>query len=211
MKRARGTAKNGTRRYTQRARAAAAGQRRERVLQAAHDLLMTSSWDEVTLERVALRADVAVKTVVRQFGSKDALLVDCMRWRVPREAASRAVDPGDVEGAAHALAERYEEISPVVARFTPLEDKIPAVAQMLGLARAGHLDWLATVFAPWLPRRPSALRRARLAALFGATEMYVWHVWRRRLSWSRRVAQAAMLELLQSLTARWTREERKRA
>src|SRR5258706_4332197 len=126
---------NDSRRYTMRARASAVRERRERVLEAAYELLMTSSWEDVSLERVAQRAAVGFKTVVRRFGSKDALLIACIRWRAPRESAARAVDPGDVEGAARTLAERYEQMGHIVSRYLPLEDRIPAVAEMLSIAR----------------------------------------------------------------------------
>jgi AcrR family transcriptional regulator len=193
-----------------RARAAAVDERRERVLQAAHAMLVESSWDDVTLEGIARRAGVALKTAVRQFRSKEELLGAAIRWHAPREAAMRSVIPGDVEGAARVLAERYDEMSPVIERYRPLEDRISAVAEIFAFARDGHLQWLEQTFAPWLPARRSVVRRQRLAALFGATELYVWHVWRHRLGWSRRVAEGALFETLQSLVDRWSRKTARR-
>jgi AcrR family transcriptional regulator len=55
------------------ARADAAEQTRQRILQAALELFLTRDPDEITLEAIAERAEITLQTVLRKFGSKDAL------------------------------------------------------------------------------------------------------------------------------------------
>jgi hypothetical protein len=49
-----------------------------------------------------------------------------------------------------------------------------------------------------------------VAVLFGATEIYVWHSWRRHLGLSRDAAARAMRESLEALVDKWKREGRRR-
>src|SRR5689334_1090294 len=159
MERASTARKNGKRAYRMGVRAAAAEATTERILDAAVELFMGASYDQVSLEAVAQRANVSLPTVLRKFGSKDALLVACSRTRSGREWDQRVVTPGDVRGAARILAGRYEELLPMWKRYLGLEERYPAIAQALGEVRRGHLVWLAEVFAPFLPRREGPARK----------------------------------------------------
>jgi AcrR family transcriptional regulator len=185
-----------------RTRAAQLSERREAILTAAYDLFSVTPFDEVSLARVAARAGVGTKTVLRAFGSKEGLVAQCGEWGSGRESTLRVVSPGDMRAATRVLAARYDQTMDAVRRYVELEDRMPMVGAVLRRARADHRDWLAQVFAPWLPARGAA-RSRRLAALFGATEIYVWWSWRRRLGMSRALAEATMLEMLEALIARW--------
>lgn len=188
--------------YRMRSRADAAAATGGRIREAATALFWELPYDEVSLDAVAARAGVSLPTVLRKFGSKDALFVECARVASAREAESRAVAPGDVRGAVHVLASRYEQIQPVWKRLLELEGRFPAVAQVVAGARQGHLAWLATVFDPFLPRRGGKRRARRLAALFAATEIYVWWTWRAHLGLDAREAEQTMLETLRALIGR---------
>jgi AcrR family transcriptional regulator len=181
------------------ARAASAEATTERILDAAVELFMGASYDQVSLEAVARRAEVSLPTVLRKFGSKDALLVACSRARSRREWDQRVVAPGDVRGAARVLADRYEELLPMWKRYLGLEERYPAIAQALGEVRRGHLAWLAEAFAPFLPRREGPARKRKLAAFFGATEIYLWWSWREHLGLDAREAERTMVELLEGI------------
>jgi AcrR family transcriptional regulator len=186
--------------YDGRLRALQAGQRRDSIVDTGLRLFMEQPYEDVTLQRIADAAGVALKTVVRQFGTKDALFMECVRRRGEHEQESRQIDVGDVAGAARVLAHRYEEIGDMTMRFLALEDRFESVKEMLAFARKLHLDWLARVFAPWLPARE---RRRRLAQLFAATEIFVWWVWRNRLGVDRKTAEEAMERTLAALVASW--------
>jgi AcrR family transcriptional regulator len=184
------------------ARAKGRRARIDRIVKAAYELFLRSTYDAVTLQAVADRAGVSLKTVTRNFESKDALVVACARFGGKSERALRAVEPGDVRAAVRVLADRYETTAEAIMRYIALEDRLPVVAEALDTARAGHLQWLEQTFAPYLPKRGAARERAR-AALFGATEIYVWWSWRKRLGYDRTVAESAMQETVEALVASW--------
>jgi AcrR family transcriptional regulator len=188
------------RRYRMGARAESAEDTRRRILEAARELFMAAPFfDDVSLEQIAERARVALKTVQRRFRSKDELVLACART----EADERSVTPGDLPGIVRVLADRYEAMMDVTLRYLALEPRTPAVAELLSDARRGHWSWLEAAFAPFLPERQGRLRRRRVAELFVATEIYAWHSLRRRFGLERAVAEEAVHETLEALIARW--------
>ena len=174
-----------------------------RIVKAAYELFLHSTYDAVTLQAVADRARVSLKTVTRNFASKDALVVACSELGGQSERGLRTVRPGDVRAAVRVLADRYEVTGEAIVRYIALEDRLPAVATALMKARVGHLQWLEETFAPYLPRRGAARQRA-LAALFAVTEIYVWWSWRKHLGYGRAAAEAAMRDAVDALIASWT-------
>lgn len=186
--------------YRMGARAEAAEQTRLRILDAARELFTAAPFfDEVTLEQIAERAGVALKTVQRRFNSKDELLLACAQG----EAEERVVAPGDLDAIIEVLCSRYEATMDVNARYLAIEPRVAAVAELFDRARRGHWAWLEQAFEPFLPARRSALRRRRVAELFIATEIYAWHSLRRRLGLSQQLAEQALRETLVALVARW--------
>src|SRR6185436_11350447 len=201
-------AKCPARRYIMRARAASSAQTAEAILEAAYAQFRTKSYDDVSLADVADGAGVAIKTVLRRFGSKDGLLLAVARNYRAREHAERRVPDGDIPAAARLLAGRYEESMDMLARFWPLEDRVASIGSVLANARAFHRGWLSKTFAPYLPRRRGALHERRLCELVGATELYTWHLWRRRMGASAATAEQALIETLRALVAHWAPERR---
>jgi AcrR family transcriptional regulator len=193
------------RQYSMRARAAQLQARRDAILDAAYDLFSVVPFDEVSLAEVARCARVGTKTILRRFGSKDALLAACIQWGSRRETSIRAVPAGDVPAVVSTLAARYEAGMDAMRRYIELEDRVPVVERGLRAARVAHRDWLAAAFDRWLPAR-GVTRTRRLAALFGTTEIYVWWSWRRRLGLSRADAEAAMLQTLEAVVDRWRKD-----
>ena len=185
------------------ARAATAAATLERIRDAATALFSELSYDEVSLEAVARSAGVSLPTILRKFGTKDALFVECARAMNAREAEARAVTPGDVRGAARVLAMRYEQLLPLW-RHLELEQRFPAVAEVMAGVRQRHLGWLAAVFEPFLSARRGKPRARQLAALLGATEIYLWWIWRTHLGLDAREAERTMVDLLEALVVRWT-------
>jgi len=192
-------------------RASSSAATRGRVLEAATTLFVDLSYDRVSLADVASRAGVSLPTVLRKFGSKDGLFLECARRVSEQEREARLVPPGDVPAAARVLARRYEKILPFWKRHLDLEERFPTVARVVEDARRGHLAWLAEIFAPFLATRPGPARTRQLAALFGATEIYLWWSWRAHLGLSERDAEQVLIELLETLVQRWTGRERDHA
>jgi AcrR family transcriptional regulator len=187
--------------YTMHSRAAGAEATRERISDAAESLFREKPYDEVSLEAVASRARVSLPTVLRKFNSKEELFVACAGSASAREFELRTVAPGDVRAVARVLARRYEELLPIWQRYIGLEGRFPAVAELMGQVRRGHLAWLAAVFAPLLPKRAGPRRTRGLATLFGATEIYLWWTFRTHLGLSAPQAEQTMFESLDALAA----------
>jgi AcrR family transcriptional regulator len=194
----------GRRGYRMGARAAAAEATRQRILDAATQLFEQAPYEEVLLEQIAERAQVALKTVLRRFQTKETLLLACGRNFAALERQARAVPAGDIAQAAHVLGKRYEESMDFVIRYIAVEGRVAAVAALLMAARKGHWKWLEQVFAPYLPEARGALHRQRVAELFAATEIYNWHSWRRQLGLGRELAERALRELLEAVVAGWS-------
>src|SRR5215212_6827856 len=96
--------------YRMRARAEAAAETGRRILEATIELHRERFFDQVSLEDIAERAGVTVRTVIRRFGSKERLI------EAAAEAANREVTHqrdrapvGDIEGAVKNLVDHYEE------------------------------------------------------------------------------------------------------
>jgi AcrR family transcriptional regulator len=182
-----------TRAYKQTRRADATKQTRGAILAAAGALFREDPQLDPSLEEVAARAGVSTRTVIRQFGSKEGLLEASIAAGVEAAATTRHAEPGDVEGAVEAIVDHYEGMGDEVMRWLALADRLPVVRRVTERGAETHLDWVEEVFAPDLEGLPRGERRARRAALATATDVYVWHVLRRREGLGREATRAAML------------------
>lgn len=191
-----------TRPYQQRTRAAAQDDRRARMIQAVFAIGEAEGFEAVTLQSVADRAEVSLKTLVRHFGTKEELLRACMEVSTAREEGARQVPVGDVPAVAAVLAERYELIADRHVRRSHLEFMYPVMAEWLGRVRQSHMGWLGRAFAPWLPG-DGAVRDHRLRQLFWATELRAWWALRHPLGCDRHEAEAVLRSNLEALVASW--------
>ncbi len=166
------------RRYDNAARTAAAEQTRERILRAAFALFRELPYDDLTFSRVADRAGVSPQTVTLHFRNKDGLVEAVRDWWRPQEEALRDVG-GDPLEAARVIVARYEEIGPATLRALAVEDRVPALREIVMIGRASHHAWVERTFGKRLGR--SAARERKLMALVAAYDVYTWHVLRRVL------------------------------
>jgi AcrR family transcriptional regulator len=172
-----------TRGYRQDVRAEQARANERAVLDAAVGRLRNARRvADVTLEDVAREAGVTVRTILRQYGSKDGIM-EAAFLEVGRqiEAARPASEPGDVEGALSAMLVQYEAEGDLNARVVAEEHEIPILHRLLELARKSHRKWLAHAFGPLVAHLPPAEREQRITALYAATEVQLWKVLRRDL------------------------------
>lgn len=165
--------------YRMRARADAAEHTAVRIMDAAIALWRERAFDEFTLQDVAGRADVSLSTVMRRFGSKEALAEAVLTSdRVGTQHNRDAVPAGDVNGAVRMIVDEYEDNGDAVVRMLVLEDRIDIVRRVVEAGRIAHADWVARVFEPLLTRTPVQRRRQTLA-LIVATDVYTWKLLRR--------------------------------
>ena len=172
------------------------------MIQSTFDLWSRGGFDAITLQAVADRAEVSLKTVVRHFGTKEGLLTACMEVSVTREEGAREVAAGDIAGVVAVLSQRYEAMADYVVRNAEMEFRYPVMGAWVARTRASHKDWLARAFAPWLPPE-GPVREQRLMALYWATEIRSWWAVRHAFGQDLATAQAVLLSLLEALVAQW--------
>jgi AcrR family transcriptional regulator len=173
------------RKYRQTGRADAAEETARQILAAFSDSLRTRWFDEVTLEEVADRAGVHVRTVIRRFGGKEGLLEAFVDDFIPSIAIDRETPPGDVAAAIDRLIDIYETWGDSVIRNLAQEHRHPALKRLLDLGRERHRAITVETYASWLDRLAPPDRLRTLDALVAATDVYVWKLARRDMGRSR--------------------------
>jgi AcrR family transcriptional regulator len=187
-----------TRPYKQTRRADATERTREAILDAARELFRADPGLDPSLEALAARAGVSTRTVIRQFGSKEGLLEAAIEAGVEAARTTRHAEPGDVDGAVRAIVAHYEGMGDDVVRWLALADRQPFVRRVVESGTESHYAWVEEVFAPDLDGLPRGERRARRAALATATDVYVWHLLRRREGLGREATRSAMLAMVEA-------------
>ncbi|QQZ19160.1 MULTISPECIES: TetR/AcrR family transcriptional regulator [Rhodococcus] len=186
--------------YRMTARAQSAAQTTERIMGATLELYREYWLDEITLERVAGRAGVSIKTVQRKFGNRDGLLTATLRW-IGREVTAQRfpVAAGDVDAAVENLMTHYEQWGPLGLRHVLQAQRSPLIASIVARAQGLHHRWVEQVFAPYLDPLPAADRDLLFAQLAAGTDVLVWHVFRNDLGMSAERTGQALLGMLRAL------------
>jgi AcrR family transcriptional regulator len=187
-----------TRTYRQTRRADATERTREAILDAAQEVFRADPQLDPSLDAVAARAGVSTRTVIRQFGSKEGLLEAAIAAGVEATQTTRHAEPGDVDGAVRAIVTHYEAMGDDVMRWLSLADRLPTVRRVTESGVETHYAWVEEVFAPDLDGLPHAARRARRAALATATDVYVWHLLRRREGLGKEATRDAMRAMVEA-------------
>ena len=193
--------RSATRGYEMTVRAESAAQTAERILDATVATFWERPTDDLSLEVIARRAGVSVRTVIRRFGSKQQLLVaaaDRDRTRVIDQRDSAAV--GDVPGAVRVLLDHYEDYGEKVLRLLAAESTVPALGPIVEQGRDVHRNWCRRVFAPFLSELNGAARRRRLAQYVAICDVYTWQLLRLHAGLSRAQTEVALTEMLTPLT-----------
>jgi AcrR family transcriptional regulator len=155
---------------------------------------------DVTLEGIAADASVTVRTILRQFGSKDGIMEAAFAEIGKQiEAYRQPTAPGDVDAALRVLLTQYEAEGDLNARVLSEEHEIPILHRLLQHGRKIHRQWLTDVFAPRLAHLPPAQREQRITALYAATEVLVWKVLRRDLHQSAEQTAVIFRQLVNGL------------
>jgi len=164
--------------YEMRARAQTTAATRNAIVRAAIDSVMATRSLGITLGAVADRAGVTVKTILRHFGSREAL-VEAAYVQVQQDVlAERAVAPGDPQRALAVLIEHYECRGDMVLGLLAEEDDDPRAHAMCSEGRTLHRKWVDELFGAGLPVAPA--ERARIVdALVVVTDVYSWKLLRR--------------------------------
>jgi len=185
-----------TRVYTMTARAAAAEDTRRRIAEAAIALAGERPFVDITLDAVAERAEVSVKTVLRQFGSRDALLSASMEVAMADTEDERRAPSGDPETAVRIVIDHYEHRGRTALLMLAQEDHDPVARAVTDRGKSMHRAWVRDAFAP------ATEDDAVLDLLVVATDVYTWKLLRLDRGHSRAVTEQRMHGLVQALLSK---------
>jgi AcrR family transcriptional regulator len=179
------------RQYVQAARAQQTEANTQRIIAAAIAVLHAARrLEEITLEDIARKSGVTVRTLLRRFGSRDGLLEAAFQVLSKKFERDRPpTPPGDVDAAISSLVQQYEENGDLNIKGLEQEHELPLLHRMMEYGRSSHRAWIAGTFAPQLAHLEEVVREQRITELYGATDVYLWKVFRRDMRLS--VAQTA--------------------
>lgn len=187
--------------YVMRARADSVADTRRRILQAAFDLSGEMLSLEIVLADVAERAGVSVQTILRHFGSREALLEAMTAFGHAQIVAERATPAGDVPAAVRVIFSHYEARGDAVLRFLAQELWDEQTRRVTERGRRTHRAWVQAVFAPQLAGRAPADREALTDLLVVATDVYTWKLLRRDKNLDRPTAERRVRRMIAALLA----------
>jgi AcrR family transcriptional regulator len=187
--------------YTMTSRAAKADATRARIRLAAMELYNGGQATEFTLDEVARRADTTVQTILRIFGSKDALIYAGLEDMAAGGVFLPPTPTGDIKAAVAAFFDIYENVGDLVMARLDEERRRPALKATLDQGRDNHRDGVKTVFAPQLAHAHGAARAQLLAALIVITDVYVWKILRRDMALPRAAAETIVRKMVAGVIA----------
>ncbi len=181
--------------YRQIARATAAAETAERILEAFMARMECCWFDEIRLEDVASDAGVTVQTVIRRFGGKDGLLEAAQNAMETAIKAARTVAAGNVTTALDVIITEYESLGSLMIRLLSQEERYAPIKSITNVGRAHHRAWVGSVFAPWLEATPPEQRLRAHDGLVIALDVYVWKLVRVDMRRTRAELRRTMLGL----------------
>ncbi len=182
-----------TRAYSMTARAATAEVTRRRIIDAAIALAGERLFVDLTLDAVAERAGVSVKTVLRQFGSRESLLAASMEVAMVDTEDERRAPGGHPETAVRIVVDHYESRGRTALLMLAQEDHDTFARAATDRGRSMHREWVRDAFAP------ATADDAVLDLLVVATDVYTWKLLRLDRGHSRAVTEQRMHALVQAL------------
>jgi AcrR family transcriptional regulator len=188
-----------TRSYTMTTRAEAAEATRRRIVESVVTLAGERPFAEITLDAVAERASVSVKTVLRQYGSRDGLLTAAMDAAMADTEDERRTPPGDPEAAVRIVVDHYERRGRTALLMLAQEDHDEVARKVTARGKAMHRDWVRDAFSP------ATDDDGVLDLLVVATDVYAWKLLRLDRRHSRALTERRLHDLVQALLTR-TRE-----
>ncbi|MFN2463678.1 MAG: TetR/AcrR family transcriptional regulator [Candidatus Dormibacteria bacterium] len=182
------------------ARAQAANATVNRLLEVAVDVFTEKPYDDVSLDEIASLAGVTKRTLLRRFGSKDALFVAAMEGARQEMISLRGTAPvGDIPAAVAGLLDQYERWGPNRLRLLSQEDRIPVIGEHVKAGRRWHWKWVERTFAPLIGTLERAPRKRRIASIVAITDVYTWKLLRRDLGLSRAETELILVDLIKRL------------
>ena len=158
-----------------------ASETERQILEAAGEIIATEDFDSLSMRRVAAKANVSLSTVVRHFGTKDALLAALVAHGdddEERDQLRTKMEPGDVAAAVRVVVDDYEQAGQQLMNMLSQEHRFPALSELLDIGRRGHRRWVRWAFAPQLAGRSRAGKTQLEDLLVVTTDVYTWKLLR---------------------------------
>ena len=184
--------------YRMTARAVAAEQTGERIMDVMLVRFADLPYDRIRLEDVASDAEVTVQTVIRRFGTKHGLLAATVEREPTRLAADRAAALGETpQVTLLSLVRYYENHGALILKLYAEAGQAPGVPELAARARRYHVDWCRAAFGESLAHSEDDLiRERRLAQVVAVCDATTWRILRFDGHLSREQTEQALLELL---------------
>lgn len=189
--------------YRQGLRAELAAHTAESILDAAQQLVGELWLDELTLEHIAARAGVTVKTVMRRFGSRDGV-IQAMIDRFDEQLRQQRLplpDSGDIHGAVTILVDYMEEWGEFALRLMSQQQRYEFMDRIVKRGLSDHRRWILAALKPQLDHFPPDQREKIVLELVHNSGGPTWKFFRRDLGYSRRRTEQAMEDLLRAILA----------
>ena len=191
--------------YKQVARAQSQQRTRDALLDAAETVFLRKGWEQgsvdASVEALAASAGVTKQTLLRHFGSKEALLEQVVRRIGERVQAQMWATPTeDVAGAVENLLDHYEQWGEEVLRIGAPE-RSAAIAEIAKQGRQLHYEWVEHAFGRWLDHLSRQARLRRRATLIALCDVHTWWLLCHDLGLSRREVQGTLTEAIERVVA----------
>lgn len=188
--------------YTMSIRAERMAANERSIIVAIVELWMELPYHEITLDRVAERAGVTVRTILRKYGSKEGLIEACLEnEEVSVDSGRIAPAPGNIRAILDILCAEYEAMYPAVMRTIAAVEQFPAADKILERGRNYHREWCALAFSPFLASPGTEAFEAKLTAFITATEIYLWKLLRKDMGKSVEEAKEVLRLLVEGIIA----------
>lgn len=195
---------NRTRSYNMDRRSRSAAETGERIVQAVLQLWKEVHIHDITLESVAKKSGVSIRTILRKFDTREGLLQACIEQNAAGVIEERIHAPsGDIKAIVHALLSNYEKMGEAGIRTIYLENEVKEAREIGRKGREVHREWCARVFAPFLPDPVHEEYEIRLGAFISATEIYLWKLLRKDLGYSYDETYRVFMMLLEGLVLKF--------
>ena len=188
--------------YTMGARAQSVEETRQRIIDALFEMTATRMFPDISLDDIAREAGVSVQTILRQFGSRAALIETTIEYSINRVSEERATPVGDIEAALRVLLDHYELRGNTAMLMLAQETSDPLVGAITERGRQMHRRWVEEVFSPFV-----AANDPVIDLLVVATDVYSWKLLRRDRGLSRARTQQRMIDLVRAVLATATPKE----
>jgi AcrR family transcriptional regulator len=194
--------------YSKRARAEAQERTREALLDAADEEFYNDRWQKTSLQKLAARAGVTKQTLLRNFESKEGLLLQALLRGYSKVRDQRWSTPtSDISGAVENLIDHYEEWGVRSLRIGAWLDGPALLSTLSQAARQVHYDWVEHAFGTWLAPLDSDTRLRRRAALIVLCDVHTWWLLSHDLGFERAAVRATLTTAIERLLAEVGKEE----